>query len=99
MLGYTILYRDAASCIAIMASCATIIGGLYAFIALVSGARTAALETGRKEATKRGGPQRDLTPGDILPYVFGGAALFVVACLTALIELKIGAWAAAIGCN
>jgi hypothetical protein len=100
MQAYQTLYPYAVICMAIVASCMTIVGGLYTFIVLVVCGRDWALsETQRRAALNGNIPPNKVMAGDILPYVMGGTALFVVACLAAMIELKIGAWVASIGCS
>jgi len=34
-----------------------------------------------------------------VPNIIGGTILFAVACVAAMLELKIGAWVASIGCS
>ena len=98
--AYAELYPYAVICIAIVASCSTMIGGLYAFMVLVVAGREWALDAATKEAVRVGNSlPTKVQAGDILPYVIGGTALFVSACLTAMIVLKIGAWVASIGCG
>src|ERR1039458_3197381 len=100
MQAYQTLYPYAVICMAIVASCMTIVGGLYTFIVLVvCGRDVARREPQRRDALNGNIPPNKVMAGDILPYVMGGTALFVVACLAAMIELKIGAWVASIGCS
>lgn len=85
MQAYAVLYPYAVICLAIAASVSTIIGGLYGFITLVT-------------VYREWSPEKPKA-ADLLPYVLGGTALFVASCLAAMIELKIGAWVASIGCS
>ena len=92
---YEVLYPYAVICMAIAASVSTIVGGLYAFITMMAMGRFAVQEQIAKKA------KDENTYGDqnMLQYVLGGTVLFVGACLSAMIELKIGAWVASIGCS
>ena len=100
MQAYATLYPYAVICMAIVASCMTIVGGLYTFRVLVAcGHEWALAEAQRRAALDGNTIPIGVMAGDILPYVMGGTALFVVACLAAMVELKIGAWVASIGCT
>ena len=92
---YEMLYPYAVICMAIAASVSTIVGGLYAFITMMAVGRFAVQQQIAKKA------KEENTYGDknMLPYILGGTAFFVGACLCAMIELKIGAWVASIGCG
>jgi hypothetical protein len=97
--AYATFYPYAVITIAIVASCCTIFGGAYAFTVMLRYSTNSVLQ--RRQAQRRAGDTIDdrITPSDILPWVMGGTAIFVAACLAAMIELKIGAWVASIGCG
>jgi hypothetical protein len=100
MQAYQILYPYAVICMAIVASLATMIGGLYSFIVIVGAGKTWALAELQKNAKRENMIiPTAISPGEVVPYVLAGTAIFVAACLAAMIELKIGAWVASIGCQ
>jgi hypothetical protein len=99
MNAYAQLYPYAVICMAIAASISTIVGGLFCFTTLVGSSREAAREAAAKEAARSGYTPGKVGAADTMPYVMGGTAIFVLSCLAAMIELKIGAWVASIGCS
>lgn len=103
MQAYELLYPYAVICIAIVASICTIIAGLYAFVTMLCCMPRASILARKKARAERDGwsptPPGELCPTDVLPYILGGTGIFVAACLAAMIELKLGAYVALIGCS
>lgn len=100
MNAYQVLYPYAVICMAIVASCVTIIAGGYSFVVMVFRNRTQLLADVQAYARRNNmTPPSQLSTGNILPWVMGGTCLFVASCLAAMLELKIGAWVASIGCQ